>query len=211
MSSITPPWPSLYNPGLEILHIEHRPGVSPGGAYLYSADDIFRFTFYWTLIFYMPFFFICGFYAFCNYTFPPNRPSSKISAQSSDQSFDQDDSFDQEQVMPRNNNTYVPLQVLGSRRSQLNTRATPVSRITMQPPKKNERRSRVTFAVLIFLVFLALGLAGAVIGSAVLGFAAMGLFRAGKFNMSTWIPFLLAVIQVLVGLLSIWPSIIEII
>jgi len=34
----TPPWPSLYNPGLEILHIEHQPPTQPGGAYLYHAD-----------------------------------------------------------------------------------------------------------------------------------------------------------------------------
>jgi len=35
---MTPPWPSLYNPGLEILNIEHRQAVQSGGTYLYSAD-----------------------------------------------------------------------------------------------------------------------------------------------------------------------------
>jgi hypothetical protein len=45
--------------------------------------------------------------------------------------------------------------------------------------------SRVTFALLVFLVFIAFGLAGAVIGSTVLGFTALGLYRAANFNMST--------------------------
>lgn len=37
MSSEAPPWPSLYNPGLEILHIQHRNATQYGGAYLHRA------------------------------------------------------------------------------------------------------------------------------------------------------------------------------
>jgi hypothetical protein len=33
----TPSWPSLYNPSIDYLHIEHRDPVQPGGAYLYHA------------------------------------------------------------------------------------------------------------------------------------------------------------------------------
>ena len=32
-----PSWPSLYNPGIEILHIEHHAPIQPQGAYLYRA------------------------------------------------------------------------------------------------------------------------------------------------------------------------------
>lgn len=32
----TPSWPSLYNPGLEIINIEHRHPIQPSGAYLYK-------------------------------------------------------------------------------------------------------------------------------------------------------------------------------
>lgn len=32
-----PPWPSLYNPGLEILNIQHNDPVRPGAHYLYRA------------------------------------------------------------------------------------------------------------------------------------------------------------------------------
>lgn len=38
--NITPPWPSLYNPGLEILHIEHNRPVQEGGAYLYHIKGM---------------------------------------------------------------------------------------------------------------------------------------------------------------------------
>jgi len=69
----------------------------------------------------------------------------------------------------------------------------------------------VAFALIVLLTFLTLSVAGAVIGSAIMGFVTAGLFKAANFNMSTWIPFLLAVMQVVVGLLSIWPSIVEII
>jgi hypothetical protein len=33
--SKVPSWPSLYNPGIEILHIEHNAPIQPQGAYLY--------------------------------------------------------------------------------------------------------------------------------------------------------------------------------
>jgi hypothetical protein len=39
--------------------------------------------------------------------------------------------------------------------------------------------------MLVFLIFLSLGLAGAVVTSAVLGFTAFGLYQAADFNMST--------------------------
>ncbi|KAL2872644.1 uncharacterized protein BJX67DRAFT_13993 [Aspergillus lucknowensis] len=41
---VTPPFPSLYDP---------FPGRSNAAYYLYHTHDIWRFTLYWTLIFYM--------------------------------------------------------------------------------------------------------------------------------------------------------------
>ncbi|TFK39520.1 hypothetical protein BDQ12DRAFT_629521 [Crucibulum laeve] len=183
----TPSWPSLYNPGREILHIEHKPPTQPGGAYLYHASDVFRFTLYWTLIFYTPIFLFCGLYAFWNYTFPPKLRSSRP----------QDDE-NLLSTMPKSPPSLPTLRPVPSLRSTI-------------PPKANERRSRLAFAILVLLTFLSLSVAGSVIGSAILGFSLFGLYKSANFNMSTWIPFLLAVIQVVVGLLSIWPSIIDII
>jgi len=69
----------------------------------------------------------------------------------------------------------------------------------------------LTFALLVLLTFLSLSLVSAVVGAAVVGFVLAGVYKAGGFYMSTWIPFIWAVIQGLVGLLGIWPSIIDII
>ena len=35
--STVPSWPSLYDPGIEILHIEHHAPIQPEGAYLFRA------------------------------------------------------------------------------------------------------------------------------------------------------------------------------
>ncbi|KIM44776.1 hypothetical protein M413DRAFT_442738, partial [Hebeloma cylindrosporum] len=150
----TPPWPSLYNPGLEILHIEHHPPTQPGGAYLYRADDIFRFTLYWNLVFYTPIFFVCGSYAFWNYAFPPSRrlPGNP------------------------NNRESFPLSTIQSHPLNASPLVQPP-----QPHKPNERRSRIAFALIVLLTFLTLSVAGAVIGSAIMGFIAAGLYKAGNF------------------------------
>lgn len=139
------------------------------------------------LIFYIPPFFVCGFYAFCNYIIPPQRSLPQSLSHSSEESPEHEYGDDHEQtILTNNGNVHLPLRLLKSRSSQLTPRTIPTSRSsTMQAPRRNERRSRVTFALLLFLIFLALGLAGAVIGSAVVAFAAMGLYRAGNFNMST--------------------------
>jgi len=166
-------WPELYDPGVEILHIQHNSPIQQQGRYLHHPIDVFRFTFYWTLVFYTPIFILCGSYAFWNLNFPPDPLSH------------------------RDHPSYELAQFPHRRPSRL--------------PKEHERRSRAAFALLVLLTFITLGVAGAVIASAVLAFTVFGLFKAASFNMSTWIPFLLAVIQVLLSLLSIWPSIINIV
>ncbi|KAK0457068.1 uncharacterized protein EV420DRAFT_1644217 [Desarmillaria tabescens] len=89
----------------------------------------------------------------------------------------------------------------------------PLVSLKLQPRarKPNEKRSRVTFALIVFLMFLAMSVIGAVFGSTVMSLVVFGLFRAGKYNMSTWVPFVSAAVLVLVGLLNVWPSVIYII
>ncbi|KAJ6621472.1 hypothetical protein B0H10DRAFT_988026 [Mycena sp. CBHHK59/15] len=176
-SATAPSWPSLYNPGIELLRIPHNEPVQPGGAYLTHPIDVFRFTLYWTLIFYTPIFLFCGLYAFLNLTFPPSRRTKLARRDGSD-----------ETSYPLNLLSYSPRDA-----------AAPLLR--PPKPKPNEGRSRITFALLVFLTFMTLSIAGAFLGSAILGFILAGLYKLGKFNMSTWIPFLWSVISVLVGLL----------
>ncbi|KAF9050766.1 hypothetical protein BDZ89DRAFT_940299 [Hymenopellis radicata] len=80
-----------------------------------------------------------------------------------------------------------------------------------RPRKTNERRSRLTFALIMLLVFLAMCVLGALVGSTITSVMMLALWRSGHYSMSTWIPFLAALMQVLVGLMSAWPSVINII
>ncbi|KAF7371119.1 hypothetical protein MSAN_00747000 [Mycena sanguinolenta] len=187
LSENDPPWPSLYDPGIELLNIPHHEAVQLGGAYLTHPIDIFRFTLYWNLIFYTPIFLCCGLYAFFNLTFPPTRRPSASRRETSD-----DASY--------------PLTLL-----PYSPRETTAPLLRPPKPKPNQGRSRTTFALLVLLAFLLLSIAGAALNSAILGFVLAGVYKLAKFNLSTWIPFVWALISVLVGLLSVWPSVIDII
>ncbi|KIJ65286.1 hypothetical protein HYDPIDRAFT_111203 [Hydnomerulius pinastri MD-312] len=104
------------------------------------------------------------------------------------------------------NNSFLLFSPLPSRLSP----SAPLDEWT-KPPRINARRSRLTFALLVLLAFLSFGLISAVMGAAVVGFVLAGVYKAGGFYMSTWVPFTWAVIQGLIALLGIWPSIIDII
>ncbi|KAJ8487455.1 hypothetical protein ONZ45_g1602 [Pleurotus djamor] len=58
----------------------------------------------------------------------------------------------------------------------------------LKPPKLNERRSRLTFAILVWFAFIVLSVTAAVIGSAVLGYVLAGLYTAARYNVSTFVP-----------------------
>lgn len=51
--------------------------------------------------------------------------------------------------------------------------------------RPNERRSRVTFALIVVLVFACCAVGGAVVGSAVLGYVMAGVFKVADYHMST--------------------------
>ena len=198
-----PQWPALYNPGLEILNITNNSPEQPGGYYLERTEDVFKFTFFWTIIFYTPLFLLCGIYAFLNYTFPPSSTNERPRRAS---------------VAHKDSGTYELVSPSPTRSQHASPTGTgggaggaTAPTAPSKLPRVNERRSRVAFAVIVLFVFLFATLAGAVVGSILLSLITTGLYRAGRFHMSTWIPFLLALIQALIGFLSIWPSIIEII
>jgi hypothetical protein len=179
LSGTTPSWPSLYPPGIELLSIPHHNPIQPGGAYLthpigelsilcglggiYSlyVSDVFRFTLYWTLIFYTPIFLFCGLYAFFNLTFPPTRRSSLPRRENSD-----DASY------PLTLRPYSPRD--------------PTAPLLRPPkPKPNQGRSRTTFAILVFFAFISLSIAGACLSSVIIGFVLAGVYKLAKFHMST--------------------------
>lgn len=70
---------SPFSPVLNIF-IMQMVSVSPV-LYISSSilppTDVFRFTLYWTIIFYVPPFLVCGLFAFWNFAFPPSpRPKA---------------------------------------------------------------------------------------------------------------------------------------
>jgi len=85
----------------------------------------------------------------------------------------------------------------------------PWSAVPLSHPR--ERRARLILTGLVLLIFIAVGVAEAVLGATVMSFVLFGLFKAARFNMSTWIPFLWALIFSMIGLLGVWPSITDII
>ncbi|KZT25149.1 hypothetical protein NEOLEDRAFT_1156368 [Neolentinus lepideus HHB14362 ss-1] len=180
--SQSPKFPSLYDISLEVLRVDHRDSRQYGGVYLDKHSDVYRFTVYWTLILSTPCFILAGIYASFNMAFPPSQRRDSIPSY---KGFPSD-----YPVSP----TLVPL-----------------NPPTLSSTRPNPRRSRFTFAVLVLLTYAVLSVGSAVVGSAVLAWVLVGLFEAGKYSLSTWIPFIWALIQTLVGLTGIWPAVIDII
>ena len=240
-------WPSLYSPAIEVGF--SSPPTRPGGYYLTEPDgttsppfeiprrltnpisDIFTFTLYWTLIFHLPFNFVAGIYAFFNFLFPPARtvrnsialvssPRPHLQSHSRDQSLSHSFSQPQSQSHSRSQS-----QTQAQAHTQIQTQAqlpAPAEE-WLKPPRLNPRRSRWTFALLVFFAFLVISLLSAVVGAAVLAFVIVGVYRGGGFYVSTcvlfpsfcfvppgagyrwptrWIPFIWAVIQSLIALLE---------
>ncbi|PIL24909.1 hypothetical protein GSI_12796 [Ganoderma sinense ZZ0214-1] len=199
-----PSWPSLYDISIELFPISHREPIQPHGKYLTDANDVFRFTLFWTLVLYAPAFIICGLYAFFNLSFPPRRPDHKghkrPGPSNGGPSFSSAD------------NEAIPLRRRDDQQLGAGARSQSQFRVPSRAPaRQNETRSRLTFAVLVFMLFATFALGSAVVGSAIIGFVLAGLYKAGNYNMSTWIPFLGAMIQTLLGFLALWPTVIDII
>jgi len=236
--SVNPSWPSLYNPRSELFFIQHHNPIQPGGFYLVHSQDVFRFTLYWTLVFYMPVFFIFGLYAFLNLSFPPRRRTyTKIEREEEEEEEEETEGVETYPMSPNithshnpTHNGYEtlrseltsPLHHRSSRSTTHPVLLSPTSPTTdliyplqskqaRKKRPKNARRSRVTFALLVLFTFLLLSLIGAVISSAIVGYILWGLYKAGGFFMSTWVPLLWAAITVMVGMLNVWPSVINLI
>ncbi|KAI0692280.1 hypothetical protein BC835DRAFT_1546858 [Cytidiella melzeri] len=192
-----PPWPSLYNILIDLQPISGRPPAAPGGFYLDNPSDIYKFTLYWTLVFYTPAFMFCGTYAFVNLAFTPESRLRRMLFLAPHRY----------SAVPTRSD--IPLSTIHKAPSHMSegTRLTR-GRSRLRP---NERRSRLTFALLVLFVFACCAVGGAVVGSTVLGYVMAGVFKVAHYQMSTWIPFLLGLMQTLVGFLGIWPSVVDII
>ncbi len=137
---------------------------------LFLFIDIYRFTLYWTLIFYTPAFILCGIFAFLNLTFTPHSAVRRFL-------FLAPSKYHAVSTL-----SDIPLQPYTT---ALSPSPEPLQVHSRPRPKQNEGRSRLTFALLVALTFASCAVGGAVVGSAILGYVMAGLFKAAHFNMST--------------------------
>ncbi|KAI6044403.1 hypothetical protein EDC04DRAFT_2642383 [Pisolithus marmoratus] len=205
-------WPSLYNPVIDIIGVDGASPVQPGGKYLTQAHDIFLFTLYWTLIFYVPLYVLVGTYAFFNVLFPSARgrlhqPRFRALMHAGVNEEGRGRSVPMN-TLPSLHPDSAHTTALSASHSSVETSSAAPRQVRKQ---LNVRRTRLLFALIIFLSFVGLSIFSAVTGAAVMGFVTAGVYKAGGFWVSTWVPFVWAVIHALVGLLGVWPSIIEII
>ena len=158
-----------------VIAITYVYGISP-----HSLSDMYRFTLYWTLVFYVPAFVVCGTYAFLNLSFPPSRRRPRSHRNRPSFPFLEAASYS---ALPATAGDDIPLQRQQTQHlSERSLRRPPAAK---PRHKVNERRSRLTFALLVLLAFLLAGFAGAVLGSAIVGYVLAGLYKSADFNMST--------------------------
>ncbi|KAF8328353.1 uncharacterized protein EI90DRAFT_3064954 [Cantharellus anzutake] len=63
-------------------------------------------------------------------------------------------------------------------------------------------------ALLLLLLFLSVGGVSAVLGSAVVGYVLAAVYSVGYFTMSTWVPFLWALVQTLITIMGSYSTIV---
>ncbi|KAI0064037.1 hypothetical protein BV25DRAFT_1823539 [Artomyces pyxidatus] len=187
----TPEWPSLYDPLIEFHNFEHHGPIQANGRYIYAANDVFRFTFYWAVIFHAPFFIAAGALAFVNIVYPAHRDvhAAPVKAPLS---------------------PLIPLTPLLSARSPDPLLSAPrAPRAPREERPRNVHRSRLTFALLTLLVFVCACVGTALVESAVVGYLLVALCRAARFNISTWVPAIWALIITSSSMLGAFPLVID--
>ncbi|CAE7232420.1 unnamed protein product [Rhizoctonia solani] len=138
---VVPSFPSLYDPKFEFGESDPS-NPPPGTYYLYTSFDIYRFTLYWSLLFYASSFALCGMFA---------------------------------------------LLVRGL----------------------SKRRAPKLF-VTVVLAFTLTGTFFAVVGASIVGYVLAAIYSVGYFSMSTWVPFLWALILTLVAVMGSYSTVIVI-
>ncbi|WRT69821.1 uncharacterized protein IL334_006812 [Kwoniella shivajii] len=173
----TPSFPSLYIPTIHST-------ISQRGVFLYEAEAIWHFTLYWTLILIGSLFLICSILAsttillnITKYRDKPPDPPNKLS---------------------NGNQT-------GNGNTNIQIHSSNKSNNILEQIKKRKRKSKKPPLWPIFILPMIVCLLAStisLISGTVVGFALAAIYSAGGFSMSTWVPFLWALIQALVLVIS---------
>ncbi|KAK8849784.1 hypothetical protein IAR55_005120 [Kwoniella newhampshirensis] len=183
---VTPSFPSLYIPTIHST-IEQR------GVFLYEAEAIWHFTLYWTILLLGSLFLICSLLA----SFTLLLSITVFRPHPRSHSTDRKTSLN-----------FLPLGADAVSSGGIPPSiSAPTSSKTQSPLAKNsERRKRKRPPLwpifLLPVVSVSVAAVIAVITGTVVGFALAAIYSAGGFSMSTWVPFLWALIQVLVLIIS---------
>ncbi|WVQ77526.1 hypothetical protein IAR50_007212 [Cryptococcus sp. DSM 104548] len=192
-----PTWPSLYIPTLDST-IDQR------GIFLYEAEAIWRFTLFWTLLLLCSLFLLCS--ALASFTLllsltvfrpssskPLNPPPSGNPAQPAEAKVPSSSSSASDNPSP-DPNSAVPLHMGDS------SHHTNVKPKILERPKR--KRPPLWPILVLPLVATAVAAAVALVTGTVVGFALAAIYSAAGFSMSTWVPFLWALIISLVIIIS---------
>jgi hypothetical protein len=150
-----------------------------------KRTDVFRFTFYWTLIFHSLFFLITGGIACFNIVYPARRDKNETLSASLTR--------DGTTQPARQSHPMIPLTPLTSAQSPdplLAERPEMADADAEEPcapqaPRKNVHRSQLTYGLFTLLAFLITTVGTSLVQSAVVGYVLWAMFQAGDFNVST--------------------------
>jgi hypothetical protein len=145
---------------------------------------VFRFTFYWTLIFHSLFFLITGGIACFNIVYPSHRCKNEVTPAS----LTRDGAA--QPTRQSHSGAMIPLTPLTSAQSPEPLLAEHPEIPDADEPRapearKNVHRSRVTYGLSTLLGFFITAVATSLVESAVVGYVLWAVFQAGDFNVST--------------------------
>ncbi|WOO82165.1 putative protein [Vanrija pseudolonga] len=173
-----PRFPSLYAPSIAST-IQQR------GYFLHNAEAIWRFTFYWTLILFLGTFLACAALASANIilsraVFAPGHEKDK--------------GGDEVEMRPVSSG------------GGLFARAASAASSVVRRRQRTRRRPPLYLVLIIPLLMGAIAAFVALVSGTVVGFALAAVYSSGGFSMSTWVPFMWALIQVVVLIISSYSS-----
>ncbi|KAL7425244.1 hypothetical protein Q5752_000932 [Cryptotrichosporon argae] len=202
-----PPFPSLYSPTFSNLYNNR-------GYFLYDAEAIWKFTFYWTLIMFGAAFLLCSLLAsfnlFLSLSTRPSRPvvvarsaaAMPVRAASTAPSAGETMAGPASSCAGARWRSSQPLAAQPIDPGAPFHATAPAAAALPLPWRSKRRRPPLWLVGLIPLVMGGIAALVALISGTVVGFALAAIYSAGSFSMSTWVPFLWALIQVCVLIVS---------